>query len=175
MRKISPALSRRLSTLSFVAACLVVFIHSVLGGDPADWLGLFEHEIKRYTDLAVPIFFFLSGFFLAGHLGEPGWWRREVGKRVGTLLVPYVAWSLIGAALAWGLDPLLWKLSGQGGTGWAWPKGYEWLNLFGINVWAERTPLVGVLWYVRSLFVLVLLSPVWAWAFFPGRHWGWGV
>lgn len=167
-------LSRRLATLSFVTSCLVVFIHSVLTSSPDSWLGCFEHEIKRYADVAVPVFFFLSGFFLAGHFGESGWWGREVEKRVRTLLVPYVVWSLIGAVLAWGLDPLLWKLSGNGGT-WTWPTLGDWLNLLGVNVWACRTPLVGVLWYVRSLFVLVVLSPLWAWAFYPRRHWGWGV
>ena len=38
-----------------------------------------------------------SGSFLAGHMGKPGWYPREMKKRFRTLLLPYVLWPLLFA------------------------------------------------------------------------------
>lgn len=105
--------------------------------------------------IAVPFFFFASGFFLAGHTCEEGWYRREVGKRVVSLLVPYFmvasAWLLFGSFLrliahfcfnakleSLLCDPLLVQ--------------------YGISL--SECPSLHPLWYVRALFVLVLCSPL---------------
>ena len=45
--------------------------------------------------MAVPFFFFISGFFLSGHVHEDGWVRRELRKRMKTLVVPYFIWVVI--------------------------------------------------------------------------------
>ena len=42
--------------------------------------------------IAVPFFFLASGYFLAGHLDEDGWYGRKVKKRVFSLVIPLLLW-----------------------------------------------------------------------------------
>lgn len=66
-------LSAKMVNMSFVCAALVVSTHvgspTPVGSFP--WFFIEPlHEILG--DMAVPYFFMASGFFLAGHMGEPG-------------------------------------------------------------------------------------------------------
>lgn len=173
-QSIVPSVSNRLANMSFVCACLVVSIHvvdTIERGGIAWWVKqLFHGGISR---IAVPFFFTAAGYFLAGHMGEKGWWPREIRKRIRSLLVPFVAWNVL-----WGLyavpltivanacsgDPLLLGL----------PHGFwRLVGIFGLNPFLG--PFLGVLWFVRCLFLLVLVSPF-LWFFIRrGRWFGWGL
>ena len=116
-------------------------------------VGWYVTEITRggLSRMAVPYFFLASGFFLAGHVGEQGWWKREARKRIGTLLIPLVIWCLIGTI--WGA---FWTACANYLAGR--PLGYDIPFCNG-----EWVPGVGILWFVRNLFLLVLVSKAIAW------------
>ena len=153
---------------AILAAGLVVFIHAGRPDMPGavNW---WSYRLLAWgvCECAVPGFFLLSGFFLAGHFGEPGWWRCAVSGRIRTLLVPYLVWGFAYAVAtlalpAWtGLQSDSWP---SGGDGWG-----DWL-IQGLGLDPFRFPRLVPLWYVRCLFALILLSPI-LWRF--ARRFGW--
>lgn len=149
-------MNRRIASLSFVCAVLVVGIHlswSNVRGSGLWWM----QEIVKYgiARAAVPYFFIVSGYFLAGHFDEPHYWRREVGKRLKTLIVPFYAWSAIYFFLV--MMPLRMSANWLAGRslcdGWCFSLRTLGLDLFDGT---DLTPL----WYVRNLFLLVSTSCV---------------
>ena len=103
--------------------------------------------------IAVPFFFTASGFFLAGHFGEDGWFGQESKKRIRTLALPYFIWSTLYLAFV-----LLKGLVGGHWYGSQYLAPQALCEFYGINLMdvTGLTPL----WYVRGLFILVLLSPL---------------
>lgn len=89
-------LSNKFANMAFVCSILVVFIHvwpERVAGDPTRWImNSFKLSICK---IAVPFFFVAAGYFLARHVNEQGWWRRECLKRVRSLVLPYLLWSLL--------------------------------------------------------------------------------
>ena len=143
MQSISPELSSRISLLSFVCACMVVLIHvplpSIVGS--AGWYlsSIFSYGICL---ISVPFFLIVSGFFLGRHLGENGWYKNAIKKRVRSLLIPYIIFN----TLYWGVTHLnldLWSVKniviGVVGN----PFGY---------------PSLGPSWYIRSLLIFVAMA-----------------
>ena len=115
-----------------------------------------------FCRIAVPWFFVASGFFLAGHYGERNWYKNAIQKRIWTLLIPFVIWALIGLSVSF----CIWygaKLCGyqcsvvnpfENGfiPGVVQALGFD---LHSINI--------GPIWYLRMLFLLVLISPMICW------------
>lgn len=100
----SGAVGEKVTLLSIAAAMMVVAIH--VGGNAATRGSLvwWWEQIGHYGVFcaAVPFFFVCSGFFLGRHCDEEGWWSRGCLKRVRSLLVPYLIWSAVFAALGIG-------------------------------------------------------------------------
>ena len=95
-------MNHKVSNASFFAALMVVAIHTsgrepwtIENGTALWWLEAIGH--CGVFGIAVPFFFICSGYFLARHMEECGWWRRECIKRARTLLAPYVFWCLAKA------------------------------------------------------------------------------
>lgn len=136
--KIDGALSAKMANMSFWAAMLVVLMHAV-GKDHVavgSCVETFVHCVRNvFTFSAVPYFFLAAGFFLAGHFTENGWWRKELAKRVKTLLIPYLIWLAIGFVFVH--DNLLVSL----GLTFAPPKPTH-------------------IWFLRALIILVAASPI---------------
>lgn len=90
---VSQELSHKMSGFGFFCAILIVFIHVYYNIKPEDgvlwwtWICV----AQGVSRIAVPFFFVASGFWLAGHVGEQGWWRREIVKRLSSLVLPFVA------------------------------------------------------------------------------------
>lgn len=161
-RDISPATSWKLANMGLLCACLVVFIHVRLdaGAGWAEWWCdvLLKEGVCR---IVVPFFFVAAGYFLAGHLGEAGWWGRELRKRARTLLIPYCAWIVLAVLFAISLT-----LAANALAGAAWTRNLpltveKWVQFFGLDVLGH--PAVVPLWFVRCLLLLVVLSPLLAW------------
>lgn len=139
-------ISAKFSNLGFVAVCLVVTMHVHCG-----WEG---GGINR---LAVPFFFLMSGYFLAAHVEEDGWYARALSKRMRTLLLPLFAWCALWALYS---VPIAIALNYHAGrpilshvlTGWGV------LRYVALDI--AHTPALGPLWYVRCLFLFVLVSPL---------------
>ena len=157
---IAPELSQRFRVFGFISALLIVLIHST----PNPALGTWQWWVAELMGhdglcrIAVPYFFFAGGFFLAGHVCEMGWWRREVNKRMRTLAIPYFLWIGIGLLVHFSL----WFGIQKVGKVCGFPNPFYgpmhiWIvNTFGINPFVNK---IGILWFVRDLFALVAISP----------------
>lgn len=148
MTKVSERMSNRFSWMSLACAVMVVAIHSPRCNDvnAASW---WWGQILQLgvCQIAVPYFYVAAGYFLAGHLEEPHWWRREVTKRFRTLYVPYCLWNLLfvvfGVLLSCKIPACRHFLS----------------RVFDCFVpLPGRGVPMGALWFVRALMVFVLLS-----------------
>lgn len=149
--ELTKGLSNKFANMAILCAFLVVLIHArpqVAHGSFMWWTRqLLENGVCL---MAVPFFFFASGFFLAGHIGEKAWFRRELGKRAKTLLVPFAIWVSLYLAVSMLLNGL-----SEGVT-------LKWVaRSFGLN--PRWYPSLSPLWFVRALFVLICFSPVLWW------------
>lgn len=160
MTEITSELSRKIANVGFVCACLVVSIHIV---HPVNGAGKYVDMLLAggISKVAVPMFFAISGFLLAGKMVCDGWWKREVCKRLRTLVVPFYCWSLISfcvATLESFVAAVTHGSSLSEAIGGLWRDGIPWSALLGFDL--TVMPFVGALWYVRCLFFFVLLSPL---------------
>ena len=159
--KIAEGLSVKMANMSFVCACMIVLFHAT----PAPQMGSFAwwicHVVGRegICMIAVPWFFLSSGFFLASHLGESErWWQREVVKRIRSLVVPFYIWMVVtvlfGIAI-WYMKVHVFNMQVKGSP-FSLPVGIFALKMLGLHPFED----IGVFWYVRCLFCLVLISPI---------------
>ena len=151
------ALSNRFRNMALLSACLVVTIHcsSHIGVTSALVRSVLEDGVCR---IAVPFFFFASGYFLSKHVGETGWWKRALVSRLRTLAVPYLifvsvywlfrnSWYMVmnirsGANAFDGIDVSMPAI----------------LGIFGFNPFDY--PAMAPLWYIRALLILIVLTPL---------------
>lgn len=131
-----------IGNLAFLCIILVCVVH--VGWTASTELGQMLVYLSRslLPELAVSFFYIVSGYFLARHFGEPGWWKTAVLKRLRTLMIPYFVWATVNVALVYANTG---SLPGRGG-------GYA-LSPF-------SSPDLIPLWYLRCLMVLVALSPL---------------
>jgi len=158
---IGKSTSAKIANMSIVCAFLVVCIHVAQGVEVA--LGTSSWWIRKllfwgFSSLAVPYFFVVSGFFIARHINEDGWYKRELHRRIYSLIIPLLVWCLIYVFITAILivcanvvhsRPLLTNLR---------ISAFEVLTWFGIIPW--ETPAVPAGWYIRMLFILVIISPL---------------
>lgn len=156
---LSKELSNKFANMALFCAVLVAFIHLPKPNtDCARYIwGMFSHGFAK---IAVPFFFVSAGFWLSRKFEDNGWYAREVLKRVKTLIVPLIFWDLLWYFYSPCLSVVCNILCGR-----------SWLENVHLNVslveclkvfalWPFSQPELGVLWFVRVLFLLVVLSPV---------------
>ena len=154
--KISQSLSRQLATVTFVATVLVVMCH-------CDDVMLNKDGIVRFlggifTDANVANFFFLSGFFVGRHYAENGWYRKAIFGRLRTLGIPYLAWCLIYLGI-YGCATLVGICHPQA-------KLFDMRKVFGVGLLTP--PIDFALWYIKTLFYFIFVSPLFFW--FQNRY-----
>ena len=163
MEPVSEELSCKFKNMAIVCAILVVLLHVDLSEvEPGEPLWVFSRLIPQgIAYISVPFFFLASGYFLAGHIGEEGWWKREVLKRIRTLLVPFILWNgfffLYKVCIAIGVDLVAHRAFG---TNLAYMKSPVY---FLLGLYPLKGPPLGVTWYIRMLLLLVLISPAIVW------------
>lgn len=143
---ISGTYAARVSALSFFAAIAVCSFHIPWQEDTV-WLKLFFSVRLHLGALALCFFFVSSGCFLAQQARCPGWWWRAVRRDAVNWLVPYFALPAICIAVIALLHLDLGYLFRE-----------NLFYLFGLKPCCS--PYFYSLWFLRSLFLFVLVSPV---------------
>lgn len=153
---IPSSLSHKLANMGFVCACLVAFIHVQVPSMLKCIIG------SGISLLAVPFFFIASGYFLGGHLREKQWYGTELSKRVQSLLIPFLIWTMVKVLYVF-LILLLGMISHIGMQKLqVMPASFpDWCMTFGLDPF--QMPRLQPLWFLRALFILCLLSPVLFW------------
>ncbi len=159
--KVSQQLSERIAGMSFVCAVLVVMMH--VGVNPTQgtvqWWFFRLVGVSGLLRVGVPFFFLAAGFFLAAHIGEVGWYKNALTKRVHTLLVPYIIWNL----LYWGFCFAL--IAGCNLLGYK-PSTFEAESVKTLNLphllglEPFTLPMMGTTWFIRNLLLLVVMAPI---------------
>lgn len=167
-------ISRKIAGFGFICACMVVFLHQYISVDASPLLTVRCYRvIRNVCGMAVPAFFVFSGFLLAGHMAETGWWRKECKKRLGTLLLPFLIWNAFDLFFHATLGTVSAALLSRQLSPISWSQVSALDSLCKIaGVYPLQFPQLSFLWFVRCLFVLVLASPVIGVVF---RRWWTGV
>lgn len=144
---------------------MVVFLHAYnLGFAPetaanvplktTQWI-VQDYISYGLTRIAVPIFFLFSGFwFFYRATGTSNEFVHKIRKRISTLLIPFLFWSLFGIAFYFAMQslPQFEKFFSK-----------ELVKNYTAEMWFSRifvNPIPYQLWFIRDLMVLVLLSPI---------------
>ena len=152
--------------LRFFLACLVVLLHAGADGIQSSYpvyRTLCLLTTKGICQIAVPCFFFISGYLFFNHLEK--WrfdiWRGKMSRRVSTLLIPYVLWNLI-AIVSFILYSYLRTNIGSLDS----PIKIDYHNLaVQLKDWFlgdknSKMPIDYPLWFVRDLIVITILTPL---------------
>lgn len=162
MKPISNILSSKFKICSFIATIFVVYRHSFVeqafGLDNvtvSPYLNYSTHFMSSISEVAVPIFFFISGFFfIRGRYHDVRGYKNMVVKKNRTLFIPFLIWNLIGLIVLIMSNKYVYE-SGL----------FRFLEVFFLSY------NYGPLWYVRDLMLLMLLSPLYIWLFKDRIKW----
>lgn len=152
-------LSQKLKSLSFILICLVVLLHAQFFDATSNQTTIFIQELFTHniTIAAVPFFFTISGFLLVFSLDKfhlASSFTKKIKKRFRTLAVPYLTYSilcLICAALL------------QQFTSLPISADKKVLDFSASDYARElfwKPTIAYQLWFVRDLFLMALLSPL---------------
>lgn len=114
--------------------------------------------------LAVPCFFFISGYLFYTCLQFNKWnwnvWTDKIKRRGKTLLLPYILWNIIAFIAFWGYDAI------HGGASFSQEfSQYGGIRMFwGVNgalpIGVHAAPIDGPLWFIRDLMLFTLFTPL---------------
>lgn len=163
---ISERLSNKFRICSLLATVFVVYrhsfvVHAFYGTNTCNnqVVMFFTHWISGLTEVAVPMFFMISGFFFLGK-DYYSWtkYRSMIQKKTKTLLIPFVFWNVVGLLVL-----LLYKSSDIPHEILAFVKHFF---ISDYN---------GPLWYVRDIMLFMLLIPLYQWMFNKHLRWLCGI
>lgn len=159
--RMTECISHKIAGVGFVCACMVVFLHQYISVDASPILTIRCYRVIRNAcGMAVPTFFVFSGFLLAGHMAERGWWRNECKKRLRTLLLPYLIWNAFDLTFHATLGTVSTVLLSKQLSPISWSQVSVVDSLCKIaGVHPLQFPQLSFLWFVRCLIMLVLASP----------------
>lgn len=153
----STYLSNKLRAISFLSIVLVVILHSqLLVYSKGNSFHLQQFLTSEVTRISVPFFFYISGFLLFYNCKtlNYSWYCSKLKKRVRSLLVPFLIWSISGFTIVYSIKFILPSAfnSYQG------LEKYQLVDFLQALLWNP----VGCyqLWFVRDLFLCVSISPI---------------
>lgn len=110
---------------------------------------------REIADLAVPTFFFISGFlFFNSKEMNYSTWMEKLKRRVYSLLIPYIIWNflfLLYYALILFFFPSFIKKE----WGYNFNNIVDWIDIF---IGFSKGPFLSPLWFIRDLMFLNLLA-----------------
>jgi surface polysaccharide O-acyltransferase-like enzyme len=164
--------SVRLNLIRFPLIVGIVYIHAYdsvvsFGGTesvltPTSFAGNFIRDFISggLAGVAVPLFFFMSGFLFFNNFDWSGGnYLIKVKSRIKTLLVPFLFWNLLWLgiiAIAQNIPATAQYFAGgiphitQSGP----------YDIFNLLIGIDRHPIVFQFWYIRDLIILVMLVPL---------------
>jgi peptidoglycan/LPS O-acetylase OafA/YrhL len=169
-------ISNTISFLRFPLACMIVIFHYYTPDISAEVLSetcstvqmgggywLVGEFTKVFPIVAVPLFFFISGFLYFANLSSNEFslevWKEKSLNRVKSLVIPYIAWNLLILALFAVMQSLTGNSSNVQKEGYKLIADYQLIDWFKA-VWAIDStglPVDGPLWFVRDLMVTSFL------------------
>ena len=129
---------------------LIVIMHCVIGNSRDTlWEGEYISLLffRTFTRVAVPIFFILSGYLLFNNYSV-----KKIKKRTFTVFIPYILWSLLSVFIFIFFKQLS-VTSHFINTDIQFTLTSILKNIF-------ISPINGSLWFLRDLYLLILLSPI---------------
>ena len=156
----SKELSEKIRLISLLCTVMVLYRHAHTaeafhGGVDSDWhvYNVIAHGITYMTSIAVPYFFLISGFFFFKcSYYVSGNYRQMVLKKIRTLLTPFLIWNVLAVFPLWYSGKIMIE---------------EHWYLYVLDL--LHSDYNGPLWYVRTLMLLMLLSPLYDWMFLLDR------
>ena len=164
--------SRVVSFLRFPLIIAVIFIHcNLLVKNPElETRSVFYFLVyitMKLVCIAVPLFFFISGFlfFKEGFL-DLSLYQKKLKRRIRTIFIPYLLWNIIYFAILAVIQlikPDTLVILHKHIADFRW-QDFLWIfwDISQITGLADdqRACLVGAFWFLQCLFVLFLLSPI---------------
>lgn len=135
----------RMSLMKLLCAVLIVVIHAKFtnaGHLGSVCINMGQEGVCR---IAVPFFFFSAGYFMSRHMGERGWYLRELSKRIRSIFVPGMIFLVAYIAMAYSLNFV------RGELRWCMAD-------FGLDL--RDTPSLVPVWFIRALMIIVAMSPI---------------
>lgn len=170
---VSEETSKRITSLRFLLAVLVIFIHNNLTRDNAinyyhldflepqiiTWLKLFVCTI--IGGAAVPLFYVFAGYLQCRKNDAYGVLLK---KRTKSLLVPYILWTLLAVLMYFvgqTIPGLSLFMNNDNNIVCEW-RLKDWFNLFWVHWTNDVTghPFITQFWFLRNLIILVVFSPL---------------
>lgn len=154
-------LSIKISTLSFFLMLIVVLIHARTLGyqeDSKSFVWGLQLYLNNLYQVAVPTFFFISGYlffysFQKKSSVKPIHFQEKLVKRIRTLLLPYVLWSLFWVIVLFSIQNIPQLTPYFGSPLHAMP----WDDLLYKLFWE---PINYPFWFLRELILYVAISPL---------------
>lgn len=158
--------SKSMDLLRFPLAVAVIFLHYAstqfygATGALKVLCIVFQEGICR---IAVPCFFFISGYLFFCNLAKWDWviWKRKLRRRIQTLFIPYFLWIIIALLVYWLFDlyqgnqvSLIQYFINRGGLRIFWSE------TGGFPVGSRALPINIPLWFVRDLIYYIVITPV---------------
>ena len=154
-------LSNKIRVASLICTFMVIMRHArnlqaFWGTEQVNNIcGFVENGFSVLTEIAVPYFFLISGFFFfRTNFYQKGKYVEMLRKKWWTLMIPFLFWNII-----WGIF-----LYAIGFMDWEESLTHKVLHLV-------RSDYYGALWYVRNLMLMMVLVPIYGWIFRLKNRW----
>lgn len=149
------------TSMKTIAMFMVLVIHADLRNHGAvkSWGSDLYNEFFSLilANSAVPVFFFISGFFLFRNYD----FKKKLSSRIHTVFIPFFLWCLWGLAILFVLQIVLGLESVFSGKELKLLKDFvpfDYIRIF-YNI-RDGSPIISTLWFLRDLCVMILLSPL---------------
>lgn len=136
-----------INRLNSFCMVLIVMMHCVITIDVPGNNYFSNLVFSTFTRIAVPIFFIISGYLLFQHYNI-----NKIATRTRTVFIPFLLWSIITLAIFYTLQHVSFLST-------YFNNEYQ-LTAESILKHIFIKPLNGALWFLRDLYILVLISPL---------------